>query len=130
MVTAPLTISFHIGEEETEQYILVTSYITGGERQFTATQFRATGGPFVPATNIQLNPDNRSYDQKIELVSGKQRLVINHLTLTLPTESTPGKLDLDCGYSDYYGNEGPKFMGTIASWPIKDSIPVPCLSDP
>ncbi|GJM32294.1 MAG: hypothetical protein DHS20C18_12950 [Saprospiraceae bacterium] len=127
MNSAPITISFSIGESPEKQFIQAVTIVSGGSRQNTTTRFFATNGEFLPTFPINLSPENPKWDQKKELKSGLQILVINHMKLTPPTAQEEGSLFLDCGYSDYYGSDGPKFSGKIAVWPIKNPMPVPCI---
>ncbi len=96
-------------------YITATTVITGTSRDQTSTTFNTSAGPFIPATNIILNPQN-PIQRDIDLQAGQQKLHINQITITPPNPEQEGSVSLNCTYTDFYGNGEKQFVGLIANW--------------
>jgi hypothetical protein len=97
------------------QYITAVTVISGTNRDQTSTTFNSSAGPFIPATNIILNPQNLIMEN-ITLKAGRQTLTINAIQLFPPNSEQEGFVTLDAYFTDIYGAGKYFYVGVIANW--------------
>lgn len=96
-------------------YIEATTTISGLDQNQTSTTFNSAAGPFIPPSNIILDPQNL-IQENIELQSGEQKLFIEQIILTPPNSEQEGFVSLKSKFTDIYGKGEKHYVGIIAHW--------------